>query len=112
SWVAVLQYHHGVCLREAGMRPAAREAFDQVIKGAAGRPEAIEAALRWGQCLKEEGLEKIDAARKKLATPNLKPEEINAANQGVEAGLKDLRDTVQFLENQAEQVGQKHPQAH
>ncbi len=107
QWVALVQYHHGVCLREAGKLPEARGVFNQVVTGAAGRPEAVEAALRYGQCLQQEGLTKIDAAQKRLATPNLKPEEINAANQQNEAGLKDLRDTVQFLEGQIQALQQK-----
>jgi cellulose synthase operon protein C len=108
NWVALLQYHQGVALKEAGKRPEARALLDQVVKQAAGRPEAIEAALRWGQCLKEEGLQKVESAGKRLATPNLKPEELAAANQEKEAGLKDLRDTVAFLEGQAEQLRQKN----
>jgi TolA-binding protein len=111
GWVALLQYHQGVALREAGKRPEARAVLNLVVTQAAGRPEAAEAALRWGQCLKEEGEQKIDAARKRLAMPNLKPEETAAAQRDLEAGLKDLRDTVQFLEQQAEQLKQKKPDA-
>jgi TolA-binding protein len=109
--VALLEYHQGVALREAGKRSEARTVLDLAMKQAAGRPEAFEAALRWGQCLKEEGQQKLDAGRKRLATPNLKPEEVAAASKDVEAGLKDLRDTVQFLEGQAEQLKQKKPDA-
>jgi TolA-binding protein len=111
AWVALLQYHQGVALREAGKRPEARAVLNLVVTQAAGRPEAFEAALRWGQCLKEEGEQKVDAARKRLGTPNLKPEETAAAQRDLDAGLKDLRDTVQFLENQAEQLKQKKPDA-
>jgi TolA-binding protein len=111
GWIALLQYHQGVALREAGKRPEARAVLDLVVKQAAGRPEAFEAALRWGQCLKEEGLQKVDAGQKRLATPNLKPEEVAAANRDVEAGLKDLRDTVAFLEGQADQLKQKKAEA-
>src|SRR5262249_37605659 len=59
--------------------------------------------------LKEEGALKMDAARKRLATPNLKPEEIAAANKDLDAGLKDLRDAVAYLDAQAEQMKQKQP---
>jgi TolA-binding protein len=111
AWVALLQYHQGVALREAGKRPEARAVLNLVVTQAAGRPEAFEAALRWGQCLKEEGEQKVDAARKRLATSNLKPEEAAAAQRDLDAGLKDLRDTVQFLENQADQLKQKKPDA-
>jgi TolA-binding protein len=109
GWVALLQYHQGVALREAGKRAEARNVLNLVVQQAAGKPEGFEAALRWGQCLREEGLHKIDAAQKRLATPNLKPDEIAAANRDLEAGQKDLRDTIQFLEGQAEQSKQKQP---
>jgi tetratricopeptide (TPR) repeat protein len=109
GWVYLLQYHQGVALREANKRPEARNVLNLVVQNAAGKVEGVEAALRWGQCLREEGLQKIDDARKKLATPNLKPEEVNAAKAMLEAGLKDLRDTVAFLETQAEQAKQKQP---
>lgn len=107
TWVHLLQYHHGVALREANKRPEARAVLNLVVSAAAGKPEGVEAALRYGQCLREEGMQKIDDARKKLATPNLKVEEVTAAKQLMDAGLKDLRDTVQFLEAQAETAKQK-----
>ncbi len=75
GWVPLLQYHHGVALREAGKRAEARAVFDLVVKQAPDRPEAGDAALRFGQCLKDDGQQKIADAAKKLATPNLKPEE-------------------------------------
>ena len=78
-WVPLLQYHHGVALREAGKRAEARAVFDQVVKAAPDRPEAADAALRFGQCLRDDGQQKIADAAKKLATPGLKPEEIAAA---------------------------------
>src|SRR5207247_761572 len=52
GWVSLLRYHHGVALREAGKLPEARGAFELVIKQAGRPPEAAEAALRLGQCLK------------------------------------------------------------
>jgi TolA-binding protein len=110
AWITLLRYHHGVALREAGKLADARAAFDLVAKQAAA-PEAADAAMRFGQCLKDEGLQKMDAARKRLATPNLKPEEIAAANKDLEAGLKDLRDAVAYLDAQAEQIKQKPPGA-
>src|SRR5260370_4418029 len=49
GWVPLLQYHHGVALREAGKRTEARAILDQVVKNSPDRPEAAEAALRSGQ---------------------------------------------------------------
>ncbi len=108
-WVWLLQYHQGVSLREANKLAEARTLFDGVAKGAGLRPEASDAALRWGQCLQQEGLAKIDAGQKRLATPNLKPEEIQAARNVVEEGGKNLREAVVYFEQQAEQWRQKQP---
>ncbi len=109
AWVTLLQYHHGVALREAGKRAEARAIFDQVVKAAPDRPEAADAALRFGQCLRDDGQQKIADASKKLATPGLKPEEIAAAQKRMDDGAKDLREAVQYLNAQAEQVKQKQP---
>jgi TolA-binding protein len=111
GWVPLLQYHHGVALKEAGKRNEARAVFDQVIQQSPTRPEAAEAAIRWGQALKDDGLLKVEAARKRLASPNLKPEEIAAANKARDEGYKDIRDALEYLEKQADQLKQKQPKS-
>src|SRR5262249_54038587 len=107
GWVALLQYHHGVALREAKKFAEARAVLDLVIKQSA-RPEAAEAALRWGQCLKEEGEEKLEAARKLLASPK---KEDAAGGKLREEGLRFVREAVKHLEGHAEQLKQKQPAA-
>src|SRR5262249_32963359 len=111
DWVILLQYHHGVALKEAGKSTEARAVFDQIIQQAPERPESAEAALRWGQTLKDDGLHKIEAARKRLETPNLKPEDIAAANKELNAGYLDVSDAVDFLEKQADRVREKQPKS-
>src|SRR5262249_30817933 len=111
DWVVLLQYHYGLALKEAGKRAEARAIFDQIIQQAPNRPESADAALRWGQALKEDGLKKIETARKRLTTPNLKSEEVAAANKELDAGLQDIRDAVQFLEQQAERLRDKQPKS-
>jgi TolA-binding protein len=111
EWVALLQYHHGVALKEAGKRNEARALFAQLIQQAPQRPESGEAALRWCQELKEEGLRKVEAVRKKLATPNLKPDEIGAANKELEIGYQDIREAVQFMEQQADRLRTQQPKS-
>src|SRR5262249_11381669 len=111
AWVPLLQYHHGLAVKEAGKRGEARTVLEQVIKSSPNRPEAAEAALRWGQSLKEDGLQKTADARKKLANPGLKPEEKAAANKALDDGLKDVRDAVQYLEQQADALKGKQPSA-
>jgi TolA-binding protein len=108
GWIVLLRYHHGIALREAGKLPEARNVFDQVIKQAGNRPEAAESALRFGQCLKEEGEQKVQAARKALASTK-KPEETAAALKLAGEGYKTIADAMQFLESQAEQWKQKQP---
>jgi TolA-binding protein len=109
GWVAVLRYHHGVALREAKQYPEARAAFDSIVKQFAGRPEAPEAALRLGQCLKEEGLAKIEQSDKLRGSP--KKEDVAKAAKLREEGVKEMRDAVAYLEAQAEQLKAKQPPA-
>ena len=109
GWVPLLQYHQGVALREAGKRTEARALLDQVVKNSPDRPEAAEAALRSGQCLKDDGQAKIDAARPKLANAGLKPDERAAAQKLLDDGIKEVRDAAQYLQAQAEQLKQKQP---
>jgi TolA-binding protein len=111
SWIGLLQYHHGVALREAGKRTEARAVLELVVRQGYDRPEAGEAALRSAQCLKDDGEAKIAEGRKRLATPNLKPEEQAAGQKLLDDGAKDLRDAVQYLVAQAEQLRQKQPMA-
>ncbi|MFL5240653.1 MAG: tetratricopeptide repeat protein [Gemmataceae bacterium] len=108
GWVVLLQYHHAIALREAGKLPEARALFESIAKQG-DRPEAVEAAFRYGQCLKDEGVNKLEAARKKLALPNLKTEEQSTGKADFEAGTKLVRDAVQYLDQQAEQLKAKQP---
>lgn len=111
GWVALLQYHQGVALREAGKLSEARGLFDQVARLGPPHPEAIDAALRSGQCLRQEGSLQIDGAKKLLATPNLKPEQVQAANKSLDDGRRALAAALQYFEAQAEQLKQKAPTA-
>ncbi len=103
GWVALLRYHQGVALREAGKLPEARGVFEQVMKQNAASPEAMEAALRFAQCLKEEGEKKLEASQKLLAGSK-KPDDIALGQKLQNEGFKAITDSVQFVENQAEQL--------
>jgi TolA-binding protein len=109
SWVPLLRYHHGVALREADKRPEARAVLDLIVQQTPERPEAAEAALRVGQCLKEEGEKKISTGQAKLVGGNLKPEDQSAARKSIDDGIADVRNAVAYLANQAEQVRQRQP---
>lgn len=109
AWVSLIQYHHGVALRESGKRREAKELFDLVARQVAGRPETTEAALRSGQCLKEDGQQKISTAKKRLVQPNLNPGDRTNAQKMLDEGIKDVRDAVQYFVSQAEELRQKEP---
>jgi TolA-binding protein len=111
AWVPLLRYHHGVALREAGKPADARAVFEQVVKQSPDRPEALEAALRYGQCLKDEGQTKLNDGTKRLANPGLKPEEQAAAKKLIDDGNKEIRDAAQYLITQSAQLKEKHPDA-
>ncbi|MFO0967192.1 MAG: tetratricopeptide repeat protein [Gemmataceae bacterium] len=102
-WVAILRYHHGVALREAGKLAEARNAFDSVVKQFPGRVEAAESALRFGQCLKEEGERELDMSVK-LRSGAKKAEDFATATKLEADGYKNLRDSVAYLESQAEGI--------
>lgn len=107
SWVPLLQLHHGICLREAGKQPEARAVFDELLKDFPNAPEAAEAALRRGQCLKEEVLPNVDKLRQRLAGGGLKPEEAAEIAKQLGEGLKALADAAQYLETQAKGLEKK-----
>jgi TolA-binding protein len=106
AWVAVLQYQHGMALKEAARLDEARALFEQIAKQFAGRPEGIEALLRSSQCLREQGQVKLEAAQKARAAAG-KPEQIVAADRAIDDGLRLVAEAVQYLEGQADQLKQK-----
>jgi TolA-binding protein len=108
GWVNLLRYHHGLALREAGKLADARNAFEQVMKQAGGA-EAIEGALRYGQCLKEDGQRKLQGAAKGRTSGMA--DQVAAAVKLHEEGLRDLREAVRFLEERAGQLKGKDPQS-
>jgi TolA-binding protein len=99
-----LRYHHGLALREAGKLSEARGVFDQVVKQGGNRPEIAEAALRMAQCLKDEGQQKLDVSRK-VRLGAKKPEDFAQAQKLEGEGYQHLRDTVNYLEGQANNIG-------
>ncbi|HLW66811.1 MAG TPA: tetratricopeptide repeat protein, partial [Gemmataceae bacterium] len=84
--------------------------LDQVVQ-APDKPIAAEAALRIGQCRVLEAKQKLDAARQRLGTPNLKPEEKNAAQKNYDDAVNAVRNAGQYLEQQSEAFKQALPNA-
>jgi TolA-binding protein len=91
AWVALLQYQHGIALQEAGKLPEARAVLEGVVKQFPTRPEAAKAALRYGQCLKAQGMRLLEAGRPK------------------DEGLRLVRDAAGYLEKRAGELEEKPP---
>jgi TolA-binding protein len=109
GWVALLQYHQGAALQEAGKLGEARVTFEGLTKQFPTSPEAAEAALRRGQCMKESGRQKLEAAAKRLAAGQLKPEEKATADKLRQEAFQEINDAAIYLVEQANQLKQKQP---
>jgi TolA-binding protein len=108
AWLPVLQYQHGLALREVGKSNEARAVFEGVFNQWPDRSEACESALRSGQCLADSGRKKLADAAAKLAAPDLKPEAQAAGRQLQADGVKDLQEAENYLTTRAEQLKAKH----
>ncbi|MBY0526989.1 MAG: tetratricopeptide repeat protein [Gemmataceae bacterium] len=109
AWLPLLQLNLGICLRESGKVPEARGVFEAILKDFPTAPEAADAALRRGQCMKEQAQPAIDKAWQRFSTPNLKPDERTQAAQELTASLKPLAEAAKFLADQAEALKAKQP---
>jgi cellulose synthase operon protein C len=107
-WPGLMAYHQAVALREAGKLPEARALFDTVIKGSANRPEANESALRLGQCLKDEGQQRLDTAAKLRGSA--KKEDQAKVQQLTAEGIKTLNEAITYLEGQADRLKKQEAQ--
>lgn len=107
--VALLRYHHGICLQEANKPAEARQQLETIAQIAAGRPIAVEAVLRSGQCRIAEIKLAIESHRKKLGMGNLKPDQIQAENNAINSAFNTLNDTAQNLQTRAEEFKATQP---
>lgn len=109
EWVAIMRYHHGVALFEAGKHGEARGAFDQAVQVAANKPIGAEAALRGCQCHAEEIKAKIAALEKSKA--NMKPEQVAKIDGDIKAmKATELVGVGKLFEQRAEQFKPALPQ--
>ncbi|WP_439622278.1 tetratricopeptide repeat protein [Gemmata sp.] len=109
EWVALLRYHHGVALFEAGKPADARAAFDQAVQAANNKPIAAEAALKALQCQTEETKKKIAEIEKERAQPNLTAAQVAAVDNKVKAAKGELNTVAQQFLQRAEQYKQALP---
>ncbi|MBO0697367.1 MAG: tetratricopeptide repeat protein, partial [Zavarzinella sp.] len=101
--VALLRYHHGVALQEAGKFGEARQALDSINQLTPNKPLAAEAVLRSCQARIAEGRKLIDTARQQLANSGLKPEQQGAANNQLAQGNAALTESAQTLERRGDE---------
>src|SRR5262249_36009 len=103
DWVPLIRYRHALALMDAGQPDEARAVLDDLQKAYPTRPEAAEAALCWGQALRDGGTQLIDRANQTLGNPRTLPADRKQAEKDVESGQKMVRDALSFYERQAEQ---------
>ena len=102
--LALLRYHHGIALHEAGKFTEARQALDTIPQLVPNKPISAEAILRSAQCRVAEGRKLIESARQELAKPGLKPEQQTAATSLLNQGNAALNETAQNLEKATESL--------
>jgi len=107
GWVPMLQYEHALAIKESGKLAEARTMFDALAKQFAAHPEAMNALWRGGQCRREELMAALAAARQALARAGAGSREAQAAKQAIDKSLKSLRQTVQSLQDRADELGKK-----
>ncbi len=100
GWVPLLLLHQGIALREAGKRAEARVLLDQVVQKHPDRPESAEAALRAGQCRKEDAQQKLEQAQKQ-----------RPAGPALEAATREMKEALAYLQAQADRLNQKETQS-
>lgn len=104
--LALLRYHHGLALQEAGKFADARKELDAINQLVPNKPITAEAVLRSCQCRIAEGRKMIETARQQLANPGLKPDQIGAANNQIAQGNAALNESAQTLERRAGELKQ------
>ncbi len=103
DWVPLIQYEQGMAQKEAGKLTEARSTFEILAKVFPNHPQSPMAAWRALQCRREDLAAQLLAARKPLANPALKPEEIVAARRvvdGLLANVKTLADATRVQVDQ------------
>lgn len=107
--IALLRFHHGVCLQEAGKLAEARAQLDTIPQVAPGKAIAVEAILRSGQCRVAEGRKIIETAKQQLAMGNLKTEQRDAANNLLTSGFNVLGEAALTMRTKADDMRDTYP---
>jgi tetratricopeptide (TPR) repeat protein len=111
EWVPLLRYHHGVALFEGGKVREARDAFEQAIQAAGGKPIAAEAALKSCQCSAVEAKAKIAATEKEREKPNLTAPQKSDIENRVKQAKGELAGVGRSFERRADEFKNAMPTA-
>ncbi len=109
GWVATLHYNLGMALKDSGKFAEARTELESVSTLYPNSPEALEAAWRVGESRREEAVKKLNDAHRSMTAAGGKPAETAAAQAGVDASAKLVREAADYLTAQAVKA-EKNPQ--
>ncbi len=107
DWVPMIQYEQGMAQKECGKLADARSTFEILAKQFPTHPQAASAAWRALQCRREDLTAQLALARKAVANPSAKPEELAAAKHTIDtifASVKTLSDSVQVQADQLAKI--------
>ncbi|MFO0863588.1 MAG: tetratricopeptide repeat protein [Gemmataceae bacterium] len=109
--IPLLRFHHGVALKESSKLQEARKLLETVVAAVPTDAIGVEAALRYGQCLRDEALLKLELARKQQQTAKSPPEQQSVQKLFDEAYAM-VKQEVEYLEAQAKKAkdGTKLPE--
>jgi cellulose synthase operon protein C len=106
---ALLRFHHGICLQEAGKLAEARAQLETIPTLLPGKPVAVESLLRSGQCRLGEARQGIDNVQKQLGAPNLKPEQRAQLKIQLQGAFDQLDATALWLQTKGEETRDAQP---
>ncbi len=111
EWNALLKYHHAVAVFETQKPADARKLFEEVVGQSPGKPIALEAALRSGQCRIAEGKAQIALGQMQMGQAGNDNNKKNAAGLQVQQGRAAINEAADQLNRRAEEAKNAQPAA-
>jgi cellulose synthase operon protein C len=111
EWAHLLKFHHGVALFESAKLPESKQLFDELVNAGRGRPIGAEAALRAGQSALAIARKQIELGQQERNKPNLKPEQIQAAERTMQQGREAILQACDALQQRSAESAQALPGA-
>lgn len=105
EWAGLLKYHHGVALFESGKLPEAKDLFAELYKATHNTPMGDEAALREAQASFAIARKQIELAVQERGKPNLKPDQVAAADRKAQQGREAIYRACEALERHCREGG-------